>query len=101
MSTSINTNPGAHQLVVSSQTNADLPSATNTELGDVRGRILRGRDANGSSTILEQGALGRFTAHVLHLGSRTSFVSEENNKVVAAFASALQKRNVSRSLSDF
>jgi hypothetical protein len=91
MSNSINSISDAHQLVVSRRSNEELANDTNTVLG--------GRSEE--STILNKSGLGRFIAHVTHLGSRSAFVSEENNKVVAAFTSALESRHVSKSLSEY
>ena len=87
---SINTNPSVHQLVVSSRTNETLANATNAEL-----------TSEGQTSVLTQSAFGRLISHITHLGGRTAFVTDENAKVVTAFTEALQRRSVSRNLTDY
>lgn len=87
-----NTNP--HQLAVSEFSNEQLKTTANKQL-----RALD-RSKEGTSTILDKGKLGRFVAQALHLGKRTEFVQEQNNKVVTAFARALASKGVDASLRD-
>jgi hypothetical protein len=91
---SIGPNSNTHQLAVSEFSNEQLKTSANKELRSVD------RTPRGSSTILEKGKLGRFVAQALHLGRRTEFVTEQNNKVVAAFARALEKKGVDGALKD-
>jgi hypothetical protein len=90
----IGTNTSTHQLAVSEFSNEQLKNTANREL-----RALD-RSRGGSSTILDKGTLGRFVAHALHLGQRTEFVREQNTKVVAAFARALDHKGIDGTLRD-
>jgi hypothetical protein len=80
---------------VSDLSNSELAKATNKELRQA------GRLRESSTTLLEAGAFGRFKAHLGALGGRTAFVTEQNNKIVAAFDNALKRQHIDTPLRDF
>jgi len=88
-------NSKAHQLLVSDFGNDKLQTDTSTQL-----RGLNRARGEGRTSILELGALGRFKAHVAHLGDRTNFVTQQNALVVRAFTNALSRNGVSSELRD-